>query len=335
MNLYTDTIRQWATDTRRAGCLPEADGTGEVGLESKEAGRRLAARFTLKVELEHVTDARYEVFGCGFSMAACAVAADMAIGLTLDDVQKINARSLDTTLEGLPSERNYCADLAIHALQAAVRSARSGCRTVTARLKNEPEHGSRVSMNDPLYRALMDSNQPEGVVAEDRHLFACLITVAAQESTDIAAALGLDDCDIDTILERLFPEVERHLVAEHSKQGKKTVSDSSSDVLAVLLSYLDVSAQSRHLTSFWLVRILAARTALPGHLWVAMGLTERPQLTAAIQRHLPSLAEANNQNMRWKRYLYKQVCDLNGGVMCKSPNCGVCSDYHLCFAVEP
>ncbi len=38
--------------------------------------------------------------------------------------------------------------------------------------------------------------------------------------------------------------------------------------------------------------------------------------------------------MRWKRFFFKTVCDLNGGLMCKSPNCGVCSDYALCFAPE-
>jgi nitrogen fixation protein NifQ len=84
----------------------------------------------------------------------------------------------------------------------------------------------------------------------------------------------------------------------------------------------------------WLAHILAARAALPGHLWIAMGLFERPQLTAAIRRYLPSLAVANHQNMRWKRYLYKQVCERNGVVICKAPNCGVCSDYALCFAVD-
>ena len=45
-------------------------------------------------------------------------------------------------------------------------------------------------------------------------------------------------------------------------------------------------------------------------------------------------AEANNQNMRWKRFLYKQVCDRNGGMLCKSPTCGDCSDYAFCFAPE-
>jgi nitrogen fixation protein NifQ len=62
-----------------------------------------------------------------------------------------------------------------------------------------------------------------------------------------------------------------------------------------------------------------------------MGLFDRPELSRAIRRHLPSLAAANNQGMRWKRYLFKQVCDMGGGAVCKAPDCGVCSDYYLCF----
>jgi len=87
-------------------------------------------------------------------------------------------------------------------------------------------------------------------------------------------------------------------------------------------------------TSEWLARIIAARAARPGHLWTAMGFFKRQQLSEAIRRHLPTLAKANSQGMRWKRYLFKRVCDMNGGVMCKSPNCGSCSDYSLCFAPD-
>jgi nitrogen fixation protein NifQ len=84
--------------------LPGADGTGEVGLESSQAGSRLAVRFALKVELDRVTDARYQVFGCGFSMAACAVAADMTVGYRLSDVMNIDAERLEVALDGLPAE---------------------------------------------------------------------------------------------------------------------------------------------------------------------------------------------------------------------------------------
>jgi nitrogen fixation protein NifQ len=65
-----------------------------------------------------------------------------------------------------------------------------------------------------------------------------------------------------------------------------------------------------------------------------MGLLERPQLTAAIARHLPSLAAANDKGMRWKRYFFREICNHSGGLLCKSPSCGACSDYALCFARE-
>ncbi|MFO7765697.1 MAG: nitrogen fixation protein NifQ, partial [Pelovirga sp.] len=62
-----------------------------------------------------------------------------------------------------------------------------------------------------------------------------------------------------------------------------------------------------------------------------MGLFERAELGAAIKRHLPALFAANHQGMRWKRFFYKQICEQNGGMLCKSPVCGECSEYELCF----
>jgi nitrogen fixation protein NifQ len=335
MTGYTDTIRQWATDTRRTGTLQNADGTGEVGLESSEAGKRLAVRFTLRVVLDLVTDVRYQVFGCGFSMAACAVAADMSVGYTLDDLQMINAVRIDEALQGLPAERSYCAELAVKALQAAVMSARNDRQMVPATVQSKTEHGPRVSADDLVYTTLINSPSPDHDSNEDRHLFACLLTVAVQESSDFAGSLGLANSDIVSILKRYFPAINQGFLSQSAIPAIGPSPEHSEDILSILLSHVPIEPCTHDLlTSGWLCYIIAARAARPGHLWVAMGLFERPQLTAAIRRHLPSLAEANNQKMRWKRYLFKQVCDLNGGMMCKAPNCGVCSDYALCFAEE-
>lgn len=335
MSQYSEIIRQWATDTRRAGCIAGADGTGEVGLDSGQAGRRVAVRFTLKVELDRVADARYEVFGCGFSMAACAVAADLAVGCSLDTIQDVDAIRLGMVLDGLPSDRSYCADLAVEALQAAASSARNNRDVVASTLSQEPHHGPRVMLDDPIYSQLMKSPRREAVSFEDRHLFACLIAVAAQESEDLAVPLGLQQSDLDSILLLFFPGQSFDLLECYSSSAYHQPVECNPDVLSILLSHVPADSGFHQVfVSLWLARILATRAALPGHLWVAMGLTERPQLTAAIRRHLPSLADANHQNMRWKRYLYKQVCDLNGGVMCKAPNCGICSDYGLCFVAD-
>ena len=44
MTGYTNTIRQWATDTRRTGTLPEADGTDVDHGHDRIDGRSAAAR---------------------------------------------------------------------------------------------------------------------------------------------------------------------------------------------------------------------------------------------------------------------------------------------------
>ena len=76
------------------------------------------------------------------------------------------------------------------------------------------------------------------------------------------------------------------------------------EVLEIILAHVPKNETGREVpVAGWLARILEARSRLPGHLWVAMGLFERPELTAAIRRHLPTLAAANNRGMRWKRYL--------------------------------
>jgi nitrogen fixation protein NifQ len=333
MTDYTDTIRHWATDNRRTGILPDADGIGEVGLDSQELGSRLAVRFSLKVEQEIVTDVRYQVFGCGFSMAACAVAAELSVGYALEEVQAIDAERLDAALDGLPPERDYCAELAVQALQAAVISARNGRRPVQANLQQEYDHGARVTASDPVYAALTNTPKPDQVRSEDRHLFACLIAVAAQDPYDTAAALGLNNGDLNSLLAEIFPGTGRSLFEKHGTPAKHAPPERNQDILSILLSHVPTETGERHRhNAERLAYVIATRAALPGHLWVAMGLFERPELSAAIRRHLPSLAAANHQNMRWKRYLYKQVCDRNGGTMCKAPNCGVCSDYALCFS---
>jgi nitrogen fixation protein NifQ len=336
LSTYTETIRRWATDTRRAGTLSEADGTGEVGLDAGEAGKRIAVRFALRVRDEKVEKIRYQVFGCGFSMAACAAAAELAEGRLLEEARKITKERVDGILGGLPPERAYCADLAVEALQAAVTGALGGTKAVQA-VVHQPlgeEHGPLVRADDPVYRALMESTPPPGIIREDRHLFACLLAVASQEPYGTAEALGLTSDELAALLETCFPAT-RYVPPSFTSNPGQPPPEPNPDVLAVLLSHVPKDESGREIPSAaWLARMVGARSAHPGHLWTTMGLFERPELTAAIRRHLPSLADANSQGMRWKRFLYKQVCDLHGAVLCKSPNCGVCSDYAICFAPE-
>jgi len=333
---YSETIRNYALDDRFTGELPAADGIGEVGLGEEEAGRRLAVRFCLQVDQGKIVAARYQVFGCGFTMAACAAAAELVEGRALAGARQVDATMIEQSLGGLPAERGYCAKLAAEALQAAIRSV-AGEQTVAADLAADAdEHGPRITAGHPVYRALMDGPATAGIPAEDRHLFACLLAVASTEEPAPHRSLNLSPELLQALLLRVFPHVvEREPFLAREREPCSEPPEINPEVEALLNGYRPVFAHGwAAFASLLLARVLAGRAAHPGHLWVAMGLTARPQLSAAIGRHLPALKAANQRNMRWKRFLFKQVCDLNGGTMCKTPNCGDCSDYALCFAPE-
>jgi nitrogen fixation protein NifQ len=332
MASYTETIRRWAADDRRAGIVADADGTGEVGLGDGEAGTRLAVRFTLRLRGDRAASVRYQVFGCGFTIAACAAAAELAEGRPLAEVAAITPAAVAAALAGLPPERDYCATLAAEALQAAARSAGGRHQPITTAIAADDDHAPRVATSDPVYRRLIDSPAPPDVPAQDRHLFACLVAVASAEPYVTSLALGLDDTTLGDLLRYYFPAIPPAVLAALSAPVSETCPQTNPEILDLLLIHLPRDDEGwTPAPSLWLARILAARSAQPGHLWRAMGLFARPELTAAIHRHLPALATANSQGMRWKRFLFKQLCDRQGGTLCKTPDCGVCSDYALCF----
>ncbi|WP_349254852.1 nitrogen fixation protein NifQ [Roseateles cellulosilyticus] len=70
------------------------------------------------------------------------------------------------------------------------------------------------------------------------------------------------------------------------------------------------------------------------HLWQDLQLPSRAELSALFETHFPRLAARNTQNMKWKKFLYKQLCEREEIFVCKSPSCAVCSDYAQCFGPE-
>ncbi len=336
MQGYTDTIREYAANETYVGLLEAPDGVGEVGLHGRDKGSRLAVRFTLNVANDRIQKIRYQVFGCGYTIAACAAAAELCEGHSLQEICQYTPDLINSRLGGLPEERDYCAELANQALQAAVKSVQDSATPVATEVETKPEEETpRIDRKDAFYCALLETPVPPGIFYEDRLMFAGLLTLATQENTTFAATLGLKPSDIDKIFAIYFPGFDPDQLRKTIPKNNSHQPEINQEVLNILLSHVsrDQAGRLAHVSEM-LAKIIAARATYPGHLWVAMGFFERPQLTAAICRHLPTLAIANDKGMRWKRFLFRQTCDLNGGVMCKSPNCGDCSDYDFCFAPE-
>ena len=80
-----------------------------------------------------------------------------------------------------------------------------------------------------------------------------------------------------------------------------------------------------------MVTALASACLGSQHLWRDLGMPERPRLTALFRDYFPLLHAKNVNNMRWKRFLYRQLCENGGDYVCRSPSCEECASYSECF----
>ena len=83
-----------------------------------------------------------------------------------------------------------------------------------------------------------------------------------------------------------------------------------------------------------LIAIIVAACLGSDHLWQDLGLWTRNELSAMLAHNFPELALRNAKDMKWKKFLYKQLCEAEGLYVCRAPSCEVCKDYQQCFGPE-
>jgi len=84
----------------------------------------------------------------------------------------------------------------------------------------------------------------------------------------------------------------------------------------------------------WMADIVVQGCMGGDHLWQDLGLWSRTDLSELMRQNFPALAQKNNRDMKWKKFLYKQLCEAEGVYVCRSPSCEVCPDYQGCFGPE-
>jgi len=105
-------------------------------------------------------------------------------------------------------------------------------------------------------------------------------------------------------------------------------SDELDDVRILLIDH----RQHRSPSEYWIATIIATGCMAPDHLWSDLGLFSRQFLTQMMELNFPTLAARNDKNMKWKKFLYKQLCAQEGIYICRAPSCEECADYAVCFA---
>lgn len=83
-----------------------------------------------------------------------------------------------------------------------------------------------------------------------------------------------------------------------------------------------------------IANIVATACAGSDHLWQDLGFTSRDELSRLMWINFPALARANTGDMKWKKFLYRQLCASDGTYVCPAPSCGICKDYAKCFGPE-
>lgn len=112
------------------------------------------------------------------------------------------------------------------------------------------------------------------------------------------------------------------------------VESDRSDELQDLRKLLLDNRSGRSDSELWMVEILIAGCMGSDHLWQDLGLWQRADLSKLMQQNFSPLALRNDKDMKWKKFLYKQLCEAEGIYVCRSPSCEVCADYDNCFGNE-
>jgi len=84
----------------------------------------------------------------------------------------------------------------------------------------------------------------------------------------------------------------------------------------------------------WMATILTTACAGRDHLWQDLGLASRGELSQLIALNFPALAQANQGDMKWKKFIYRQLCAREGIYVCPAPSCNACADRVQCFGPE-
>ncbi|MGZ8409174.1 MAG: nitrogen fixation protein NifQ [Hyphomicrobium sp.] len=165
----------------------------------------------------------------------------------------------------------------------------------------------------------------------DRHVFACALRMAALDSArPLTEGLGLAPEALLTLIGTYFPTFRPLMEAIPAGASAGHDAIEEPDLRRLLLDHRSRSVIEEE----WLAAIIARRSLGANHLWQDLGLFHRRELSALLNRHFHALAVQNTNDMRWKKFFYRQLCERDGILICKAPNCAICTDFGLCFGSE-
>ncbi|MFG1379078.1 nitrogen fixation protein NifQ [Xanthobacter autotrophicus] len=167
----------------------------------------------------------------------------------------------------------------------------------------------------------------------DVHVAASIAAIAFSEAEGDGCAcleaLGLDKAAFLDLAGILFPGAVDTLDRQVSERAVAVEAEEQSvrDILGIY------SSEAGRLQTHF-IAMIARRCQSPHHLWQDLGLRDRQELRELMTRRFAPLARKNQQDMKWKKFLYRMVCGSEGFTLCAAPVCSDCDEFHVCFGAE-
>ena len=142
--------------------------------------------------------------------------------------------------------------------------------------------------------------------------------------------LGLSEADFLRMMAYSFPDYDVDELNQKGDPIDVQRLDESEDLRKLLMNNRTGNSDSE----IWMVDIVIAGCLGNDHLWQDLGLWKRADLSKLMKDNFLPLASRNVKDMKWKKFLYKQLCETEGIYTCRAPSCEACADYNNCFGPE-
>ncbi|MDP2903004.1 MAG: nitrogen fixation protein NifQ [Methylovulum sp.] len=167
-------------------------------------------------------------------------------------------------------------------------------------------------------------------ISPNHEWLACMLASWCEGQGVLPDCLGLESGQYKSLTKHFFSGIN---LPEQAPSGSKLDFSrmlEKEDLVNLLKQYAKPDTPETD----WMIAIIVAACLGSDHLWQDLGLWSRQQLSAMLHYNFPVLAAKNAKDMKWKKFLYKQLCEAEGIYICRAPSCEVCIDYPKCFGVE-
>jgi NifU-like protein involved in Fe-S cluster formation len=118
---YSPTLVDHFLNPRNAGMMREPDAVGQ----GEYTGCGDLARIFLRVREARVTEARFQAYGCGPTIAAASAVSELILLRPVGDLEHLKPEEVERALDGLPDDRKHAAGVVVDAVRSAAGDWRS------------------------------------------------------------------------------------------------------------------------------------------------------------------------------------------------------------------